>query len=110
MPPRKRVKELEPGVDASGSTAESVKKKQSNAGKSWKDEAICFTKSTLVGNRRLGNNGKLALLLEMPTEIFTEVSYSRLPTDDNLKCIPPPSFRSLAICLPEIYSIFLGHP
>jgi len=42
-----------------------VKKKQSNA----------------FGKRRLGNNGKLALLLEMPTEIFTEIACYMSPED-----------------------------
>ncbi len=46
--------------------------------------------------------GKLALLLEMPTEVFTEVSHSRFQFHIcDLKLIVHLLFRLLAICSPE---------
>ncbi len=92
MPPltRKRVKELELAADAAKpkvKVAPSAKTKASNPGKSanqlhnnvitCKIDWICV-RCLAVGKRRSRISGKLALLLEMPMEIFTEVRYPSL--------------------------------
>lgn len=106
MPPRKSVEDVEANAAGSG-----AKRKQSNMRTFFISifcsllYALIMLVSTLGGTRSLKNGGRLAALLKMPIEIFTEVRSQTLRLcstslyffPDRLLYVSRGSFKSFAV-------------